>query len=235
MIHRLSIARIFMFQPSVFLLACAATALSGTVSTAQTVPQIASLAAPEHGGPRRLEVIDSDVGLYREPSENSEQLSLLAQSTLLANRGCAEVGGQVWCEVAERDGARTGYVVSHHVVPATGPDGVVATGRDDSKVRARRRDYDASGEIACAQNEGESLGQCKAGVARSGGGDATVIATFSNSFTRELYFTHGEFTRGNSTMSGVGTDTDWRFEDGLYVIRVDDQRYEIPKAFVLGE
>ena len=36
-------------------------------------------------------------------------------------------------------------------------------------------------------------------------------------------------------MSGVGTDTEWRRESGLHVIRVDDQRYELPDALVFKD
>jgi len=36
-------------------------------------------------------------------------------------------------------------------------------------------------------------------------------------------------------MSGVGTDTEWRLEDGVYFIRVDDQRFEMSKALVFGD
>lgn len=214
---------------------CVTTAGFSTVSNAQTEWQVESLSVPEDGGARRLEVTVKEAVLYRDSSEKSDQLAVLPQSVVLSNLGCAEVAGQVWCRVAERGRARVGYVAASHVAPATGPDGIVPMGIDDSKRRARKRDFDDTREIACAQNVGESLGRCTASVARSGGGDATVIATFSNSFTRELYFTHGEFMRGNSTMSGVGTDTEWQLESGTYAIRVDDQRFEIPQSFILGE
>jgi len=35
-------------------------------------------------------------------------------------------------------------------------------------------------------------------------------------------------------MSGVGTDTEWHLSDGIYFIRVDDQRFELPEALVFG-
>ncbi len=48
-------------------------------------------------------------------------------------------------------------------------------------------------------------------------------------------FSDGDFLRGNATMSGVGTDTDWQLSRGLYHVRVDDQRFEIPEALVTGD
>ncbi|NNF92456.1 MAG: hypothetical protein HKM96_13790, partial [Boseongicola sp.] len=62
-----------------------------------------------------------------------------------------------------------------------------------------------------------------------------VVVTFPNGFARTLTFDGGDFVRGNATMSGVGTDTDWRLSDGTYFVRVDDQRYELPAALVFGE
>ena len=71
-------------------------------------------------------------------------------------------------------------------------------------------------------------------MARGGGGDATVVATFSNGFARSLYFRNGDFLRANATMSGVGTDTEWTLKAGVYLIRVDDQRFELPEDFLFG-
>ena len=118
--------------------------------------------------------------------------------------------------------------------PAQGPDGVIPTGVDDSKRRARKRDFDATGVIPCAQERGQVLGECTAEVARGNGRDATVVVTFPNGFARSLYFVHGEFVSASSTMSGSGVDTDWRIESGLHDIRVDDQRYELPDILIFG-
>ena len=107
-------------------------------------------------------------------------------------------------------------------------------GPDPSKRRARKRDFDAKAEIACAQEQGQDLGKCKAAAARGGGGDAAVVVTFSNGFARSLYFVHGEFLKASATMSGVGTDMDWRLENDTYFVRVDDQRYEMPRDLIIG-
>lgn len=100
--------------------------------------------------------------------------------------------------------------------------------------RAKARAFDASGKIACAQEVGQEMGTCKADVARAGT-SAAVVVTFPNGFARTLIFEDGAFLRGNSTMSGVGTDTDWRLADGIHSVRVDDQRYELPQTLVFGE
>ena len=99
--------------------------------------------------------------------------------------------------------------------------------------RATSGDVDARAEVGCAQEVGEVLGTCKAAVARDER-SAAVVVTFTNGFARVLMFDDGDFLRGNATMSGVGTDTEWRLSDGVYHVRVDDQRFELPEELVTG-
>jgi hypothetical protein len=99
--------------------------------------------------------------------------------------------------------------------------------------RARVGDFDAVAEVRCAQDIGRSLVACRGGVARSGPA-SVVVVTFPNGFVRRLSFSDGDFLRGDATMSGVGTDTDWQLAQGLYRLRVDDQRFEVPEALVVG-
>lgn len=100
--------------------------------------------------------------------------------------------------------------------------------------RAKSGDFEAAGEVRCAQEVGQSLGTCGAMVARADG-SAAVVVTFPNGFARTLTFSDREFLRGNATMSGVGTDTEWRLDGGLFHVRVDDQRFELPEALVFGD
>ncbi len=100
--------------------------------------------------------------------------------------------------------------------------------------RAKAGEVDATAEISCAQEVGQALGFCTAKVTRDGEGVA-VIVTFRNGFSRILTFEAGAFLRGNTTMSGVGTDTEWTLEDGMYRIRVDDQRFDIPETLIAVE
>lgn len=102
-----------------------------------------------------------------------------------------------------------------------------------ASARARSGDFDARGEARCAQEVGQSLQTCAVAVARAVG-SAAVVVTFPNGFARTLSFSDRQFLRGNATMSGVGTDTDSSLSAGVYSIRVDDQRFELPEALVFG-
>lgn len=100
--------------------------------------------------------------------------------------------------------------------------------------RLRRNDFDDAGGARCAQDIGQPLQTCDAWVARSGAGTAAVRVSFPNGFSRVLKFSDGVFVSANATMSGVGTDIDWRREGDRLILRVDDQRYELEGAFVFG-
>lgn len=102
-----------------------------------------------------------------------------------------------------------------------------------ANARARSGDFDATGEARCSQEAGQSLDTCAVAVARAGG-SAAVVVTFGNGFARTLTFEDRQFLRGNATMSGVGTDTDWGLSSGVFSIRVDDQRFELSEALVFG-
>lgn len=222
---------------------CAATALvialsawaqdrtteSGGAATGETA------AAAEEGGPRRWQVTARDgLPMHIGPAVDARVIETHAEGAILSNLGCERAGGRAWCTVKPLRGRTRGYVAAEHLRPARGPDGTVPMGADDSALRARQGNFDASGTVPCAQLRGQPMGQCTFGVARGSGGDATVVVTFSNGFRRMLFFAHGEFISGDTTMSGNGFDTDWRTEGELHMIRVDDQRYELPHAVIFG-
>lgn len=192
--------------------------------------------APADGGVRRWQVAaPGGFHLHNAPSSVAKVIATIPQAAILSSFGCVDVENEVWCEVRPFRGGPRGFMQAAGLQPAQGPDGVVATGIDDSERRARKHDFDAKGVIPCAQERGQEMGECNAEVARGGGRDATVVVTFPNGFARRLYFVHGEFVSASSTMSGSGIDTDWRVENGLHEIRVDDQRYELPEILVFGD
>ena len=190
----------------------------------------------DKGGPRRWQITAADgLSLRENPAADARVLATLAKGAVVSNLGCEPAGGQIWCRVQPLRKRLRGYVTAAALQPARGPDGTVPMGPDTSGKRARKGDFDATGTLRCAQIKGQPLGTCRFGVARSTGGDATVVVTFSNGFKRTLMFAHGLFIRGNTTMSGVGYDTDWRVTGDLHVVRVDDQRFELRRQDIFGK
>ncbi len=213
-------------------------AAQGTGVPDSAAPALAIPLAANDGGPRRWQLrAGESSSLHGAPSGDSAILMTLSPNDLLDNLGCLapDNADTVWCEVRPMAGGAPGFVRAARLSPVSGPDGKVITGMDDSPQRAKRGDFDATSTIPCAQIEGQPMGSCIARVARSGGGDATVVVRFTNGFQRMLFFANGRFLRGDATMSGVGTDTDWRLVGDTHVIRVDDQRFDLPENLILGD
>ena len=223
------------------LLATLPLALTGGLSIAQTSQTTATHGqaivwqTPQDGGARRWQVVSEQIQVYQSASSTARLIHEFERGVVLSNLGCSLSGDERWCQVRPFRGGVRGFALAKHLEPARGPDGIVAMGENDTKRRARRRDFDATTTVRCAQEQGQELGKCEAAVARTDGGDATLVVTFSNGFARQLYFVHGEFVRANATMSGVGTDTAWQLNGGDHRVRVDDQQFVIPHDFVVPD
>ncbi len=125
------------------------------------------------------------------------------------------------------------------VVSFKAPGGAAAASgggahREPSSARAGQGKFDATGQVPCAQRAGQPMTQCKFGVARDGGGSATVVVTRPDGRTRAIFFENGkavgaDLSQADGNMSFHASKT----ADG-YVIQAGDERYEIFEAVVYG-
>jgi hypothetical protein len=118
--------------------------------------------------------------------------------------------------------------------PAVAPDGSIATGDDDSALRAGEGKFDATGKIPCAQDKGQPMAQCEFGVARTGGGYATVIVKRVNAPTRALYFRLGKAIGADTSQADGYPEFSANKENDLHMIRIGNERYEVPDAVIFG-
>ena len=108
------------------------------------------------------------------------------------------------------------------------------TGEDDSARRAGQGRFDATGKLPCAQQPGLPSSPCDFGAARAGGGYATVVITRPDGRTRAIFFRMGRAI-GADTSQADSMPAFAAVRDGeTYRIRVGTERYEIPRAVVLG-
>jgi hypothetical protein len=211
-------------------LACLGFLTSGS-ALAGPVP-----ATADDGGPRNWVVSTSTaVNLREEPSPTARVLARYAPGTVLDNvGGCTEANGRVWCDVQKLGGGARGYVALEFLKPAISPDGTAKTGPDDSALRAGEGKFDATGKVPCAQRAGQPMTQCDFGVARAGGGYATVVITRPDGTRRTIYFRMGvPIAADTSQADGYPPFSATKDED-LNLIKVGTERYEIPDAAVLG-
>ena len=192
-------------------------------------------AAPEDDGPRNFEVAASGgLNLRERPSVGSRVLARFPSGTWLDNLGCREAEGRAWCDVQPLGGGPRGYVAAEFLRPAIAPHGAVATGPDDSALRAGRRDFDASGTLPCARYAGQPTSQCAFGVARAGGGYATVVVTHPDGRERAIYFRAGIPIGADTSEADGYHEFRARKERDLHFIQVGPERYEIVDAVVMG-
>lgn len=211
---------------TLFALTFATAALAGTPP-----------AAPDGGGPRNWVVASTSgaVNLREEASPGARVLARYAPGTVLDNvGGCTEAQGRIWCDVQKLGGGARGYVALEYLKPAVSPDGSARTGEDDSALRAGEGKFDATGKVPCAQHAGQPMTQCDFGVARAGGGYATVVVILPDGRKRAIFFRMGiAIGADTSQADGYGKFSATRDAD-LNIIKVGSERYEIPDAAVLG-
>jgi len=194
------------------------------------------LAAPEDGGPRNWQVtgVSRTLNLREQPSTKAKIISGYLPGTILDNLGCQRVEGRVWCDVQQLGGGPRGYVAAEFLTPAVSPDGSVATGPDDSALRAGQGQFDATGNIPCAQSVGQPMMQCPFGVARAGGGYATVVIQKPDGRTRAIFFRMGKPIGADTSQADGYPEFGTTKENDLNLIRIGSERYEIPDAVVFG-
>lgn len=200
-------------------------------SAANEVP-----AAPEDGGPRNWTVsgLSGRLNLRERPSSKARVIATFVPGSLLDNLGCLRAEDRAWCDVQPLGGGPRGYVSAEYLAPAISPDGMPSTGPDDSALRAGQGDFDATGQIPCARYRGQPMAQCDFGVARAGGGYATVIVTLPDGLKRAIFFRNGIPIGADTTEADGYHEFRAAKESDLNLIHVGPERYEIPDAVVLG-
>jgi hypothetical protein len=192
-------------------------------------------AAPEDGGPHNWEVIgvSRSLNLREQPSTKAKIIASYVPGTILDNLGCQSVEDRVWCDVQQFGGGPRGYVATEFLKSAVSHDGSIATGPDDSALRAGQGKFDATGNIPCSQSIAQPMAQCEFGVARAGGGYATVVIKKPDGRTRAIFFRMGKPVGADTSEADPGKFSGTR-EGDLILIRIGNERYEIPDAVVLG-
>jgi hypothetical protein len=120
-------------------------------------------------------------------------------------------------------------------VPGGAAAGAPPAGREPSSARAGRGQFDATGPVACAERMGQPMGQCPMGVARDGGGSATVVVTRPDGRKRAIFFDKGKAVSADlSQADGNMTFRATKNAKGIYRINAGDERYEIPESVIFG-
>ncbi|SIO47781.1 Heat shock protein HslJ [Rhodovulum sp. ES.010] len=167
--------------------------------------------------------VDSHLNLRAEASAGAAVLAQLLPGSVLRNAGCREGDARRWCEVETLDGTQTrGWVAADYLESA------------GSALRAGQDIFDAIGHLPCAQAAGQPTVRCEFGVARDGGGSATVVVIGPDAQRRALFFENGTFLSADTSQADGYPDSSAAREGDLIRVRVGAERYEIPDAVLYG-
>jgi hypothetical protein len=109
-----------------------------------------------------------------------------------------------------------------------------ATTQQSSAERAGLGKFDASGELPCAQNVGQPMGQCPFQVARGPNGSATVVVTHTDGRKRAIFFENGKAVSADLSQADGNMDFSSSKDSDLFMIKAGNERFEIPEAVIFG-
>jgi len=193
--------------------------------------------SPEEGGPRDWEVTglkNDRLNLREQPSAKAKIIDKYTLGTILDNLGCQTSEGQIWCDVQKLGGGARGYVSSKFLKPAVSPDGSTPTGPDDSALHAGQNKFDATGTVPCSFSEDPTMKECEFGVARAGGGYATVVITKEDGRKRAIYFRMGKAIGADTSQTDGYPEFRSSKENDWHFIHVGSEFYKIPDAVIFG-
>jgi hypothetical protein len=158
------------------------------------------------------------LNLRAEPTSSAPIVGRLSNNDTLRSRGCREVEGERWCQV-ERAAGAGGWVSARYLRESA------ATAPAQPATPA----FDATGTLPCAMIPGQPTRDCAYGAVRRGPGTASIRVVGTGGGTRWIYFDGGVPVRSD----GPGLFAVERLAD-LFLIRVGNERYEVPLAVVTG-
>jgi hypothetical protein len=94
-------------------------------------------------------------------------------------------------------------------------------------------EYHATGNLPCAMRSGEVLGSCPFGVQREDAGSGMVMITKPDGRTRAIFFEGGRAIGADVSEADPGEFSAAREADTT-IVRIGEERYEIPDAVVTG-
>jgi uncharacterized protein YraI len=158
-----------------------------------------------------------------QPSTRAAVVADALAGTVLRNYGCREAEGRRWCEVERVEGNTTrGWSAAESLEAA------------EAALRAGQGVFDAGGWIDCSPARGQPMTQCGFGVARDGGGTATVVVARPDGRDRALFFENGDFRSADTGEADGYPDTAATKQGDRYEVRVGEERYEIFEAVIFG-
>ncbi|PSB19205.1 hypothetical protein C7B61_04220 [filamentous cyanobacterium CCP1] len=132
-----------------------------------------------------------------------------------------------------RSAARRNEVANYRLEMTIGDNSSgVSANQNDALVSGTN--YNATGDIPCSIDVGQPTGSCPFGVTREGNGNGTVTVTMPDGRTRVIFFENGHAIGYDRSEADPGEFSAEKQGD-LNIIRIGQERYEIPDAVIFGD
>jgi hypothetical protein len=182
------------------------------------------------GGPNFWQVAGLEVGsalnVRSGPATRYPVVGQAQNGEVMQNRGCHMTGADRWCSVRVDGSGQQGWVAGRVLVEAAAPQAPAAM---EGGPVGEGASFDATGLVPCAVELGQPTRDCPFGVVRDGPGNAGVWFALAGGQERQSLFEAG---------APVATDIDaavtFEKEADLFLVRIGDERFEIPEAVVNG-
>ncbi|WP_019501480.1 hypothetical protein [Pseudanabaena sp. PCC 6802] len=109
----------------------------------------------------------------------------------------------------------------------------IVSGNDGGDALVPGTNYNATGNVSCSMGGGQPTASCRFGVVRKGNGNGTVTVTKPDGRTRSIFFENGKATGYDRSQADRGSFSASKQSD-LNIIRIGQERYEIPDAVIFG-
>jgi hypothetical protein len=128
-----------------------------------------------------------------------------------------------------RSAARRNEVANYRLEMIVSTPGNTSGG--DAKVPGTN--YNATGNLPCSMGGGQPTASCSFGVTRQGNGNGIVTVTKPDGRTRAIFFKNGKADGYDQSQADTGGFSATKQGD-LNIIRIGQERYEIPDAVIFG-
>jgi len=94
--------------------------------------------------------------------------------------------------------------------------------------------FHATGTLPCARDRGQPMRECRFGVRREGNGNGAITVFWPDGGNRVIFFEDNTPVRYDESQADGGARMTVGGDDGLYHVRIGNQRFEIIEAIMAG-
>ncbi|MEO0405737.1 MAG: hypothetical protein AAF289_00140 [Cyanobacteria bacterium P01_A01_bin.135] len=162
------------------------------------------------------------------PGETAEALFIGSTSGNQYEGTLPETGDYTVRVYLMRSAARRDEVANYRLEMNIGSGNPPVSGAAEDALVAGTN-FNATGQVPCAMGLSQPMGACPFGVVRQGSGSGMVTITLPTGGIRTI-----TFDAGNAVSSNADADLSAEKQRDLSVIRIGEERYEIPDAVIFG-